>query len=165
MRLSAVMALCKSCNHARAYHRGPGTLITEPQPEPWLCAYPAHQDGSACTCQGFVEPDAVPEKPPVSWLATALTQAKTSVLPALVAGMAAVIDQNATVLLALIEAALLTVDEPITEVRLRDVLRPLVERYAQALGIEWEVAADAIVGTLEWSAPVGRHVLDAWNGG
>ena len=46
---------CKICRHARAYHREPDEFISDPAPS-WLCAYPAHQDGSPCGCQGFTEP-------------------------------------------------------------------------------------------------------------
>jgi hypothetical protein len=42
---------CKQCDHARAYHREAADTQ-----EPWLCAYPAHQNGAPCDCQGFVEP-------------------------------------------------------------------------------------------------------------
>lgn len=52
--------VCRSCGHARAYHCGLGTPIAKAPSEAWFCAYPTHQDGTPCNCQGFTTSERVP---------------------------------------------------------------------------------------------------------
>lgn len=101
---------------------------------------------------------------PQNWLAEATKRAKASALPIYVEPMAQEAGVEVAVMVDAIEAALMMLTgNAINEESMRAALRTFAEPYAQSIGADWHHVADAIIGTLEWSAPdPSSWTLDAW---
>ena len=104
-------------------------------------------------------------EPSQNWLVEALKRARTeSALPFYAGAMAAATGRDVEDVLDAIEIALKPLAGEITEESARGALRAVAEPYAGAIGVEWSAVADAILGTLEWSAPdPSTWALDGWN--
>jgi len=107
------------------------------------------------------------DSPDNTGLVEAIERAKQSALP--IAGFVIAMAETAGVevndIVSAIELALLTVvtGKPTLE-RMRNSLRIVAEPFAATIDTPWEVVADAILGTLQWTPPdPSTWTLDSWN--
>lgn len=104
------------------------------------------------------------DKPEQLWTDEAVANAKKSTLPVVAQPIAEELKLDVADVVDAIEVALLslTVDDlDNMENAVRTALRPIVEEYAQVIGVDWMTAADAIIGSIEWTLPDPRK----WHGG